>query len=455
MRSITRGLGPHRLFGLAVLALVLGAIAGAGPLSARTASAQTPALLTFQKVIVGPDGNPLSPQPTDRSGYQFTLTQGTQVLTTGLTNAAGQVQASISAGNYVLDEVDRPGFNYISTRFFVNGNEQTFVAVPASGTVMIEVRNQVAGTGSITVVKQVLDQNNNVVASAAAANVVFTITGPNNFSQQVTTAATATGTGQVQLTNLAVGQYTITEMVPAGYRIVNAAVSTQGGPAVQASIPPTVQLGAGQSVTVLFNNQQVTGSTVTVTKQIVDVNNNPVAGAPRSGFMFSLTCGTMAAQTATTDVNGVATFSGVPAGTCQLNETVPAGFTFVSGQVGTTTPVTANPGTYTVTAGQPLAINVVNRQGGQTEPIALIAGCNNVALTGPAGTPVSTVAAAVNPANVVEAIWRQVVIGDRLAFQAWSPAPNAPNDFTVTSVQPEAAWICVRSPATLTRPVVR
>jgi hypothetical protein len=258
--------------------------------------------------------------------------------------------------------------------------------------------------------------------------------------------------GQALLTNLAAGAYTVTEQVPPGYVLVNATVDGALAPST-----PQFQVNAGQTRVVLFNNRQVTSGTVTITKQIVDANNNVVAGASRSGFAFTLTCPTAASQSAITDANGVATFTNVPAGTCQLTETLPAGFTFVSGQVGTTTPVMTNPGNYTVTAGQPLTINVINRQAAtqpQTEAIGLIAGCNNTALTWPMGTPVSTVAAAVTPANAVEAIWRQTVVGDRLVFQAWSPAPGAPSDYMVTGVRPEAAWICVRFPATLNRPVL-
>jgi hypothetical protein len=429
-----------------VLALVLGVLAGAGSLPAQPVEAQPFGTVVVQKQLVLPSGAAAMVQ--DLSGFVFVLRSGGQDQPMPPTNAAGQTSVGVAPGNYTITEEPRAGATFLGT--FIGNQRVDSFAVAAGQTVTLNAVNQVSGSAGIQIVKQILDANNNVIQTQGTmvTGVTYTVTGPNNFSTTVQTNAM----GQALLTNLAAGAYTVTEQVPPGYVLVNATVDGALAPST-----PQFQVNAGQTRVVLFNNRQVTSGTVTITKQIVDANNNVVAGASRSGFSFTLTCPTAASQSAVTDANGVATFTNVPAGVCQLTETLPAGFTFVSGQVGTTTPVMTNPGNYTVTAGQPLTINVINRQAPtqpQTEAIGLIAGCNNVALTWAMGTPVSTVAAAVTPANAVEAIWRQTVVGDRLVFQAWSPAPGAPSDYTVTGVRPEAAWICVRFPATLNRPVL-
>lgn len=88
-----------------------------------------------------------------------------------------------------------------------------------------------------------------------------------------------------------------------------------------------------------------------------------------------------------------------------------------------------------------------------TEQVSLAAGlCSNVALTWPGGTPTSTVAAAVSPANALESIWRQSIQNDRQVFIAYSPLAGAPNDYTSTSSNLEAAFVCVRAAATINRP---
>lgn len=86
------------------------------------------------------------------------------------------------------------------------------------------------------------------------------------------------------------------------------------------------------------------------------------------------------------------------------------------------------------------------------EPVMLFAGCTNVALTWPAGTPIETVAAAVTPRDQLEAIWQQAVVGDERRFLAWSPIANAPNDYTATSSSLEAVFICMGAQGSIDRP---
>jgi hypothetical protein len=87
----------------------------------------------------------------------------------------------------------------------------------------------------------------------------------------------------------------------------------------------------------------------------------------------------------------------------------------------------------------------------ETEMVALVAGCNNLVLTWPNGTPTSQVAAAVSPADAVIAVWRFDAAQGR--FFGFSPqAPQASDLATVNRL--DAVFLCLREPGTLSRPAV-
>jgi hypothetical protein len=83
------------------------------------------------------------------------------------------------------------------------------------------------------------------------------------------------------------------------------------------------------------------------------------------------------------------------------------------------------------------------------ETVALTSGCNNVAMTWAAGTPVSTVASAVSGA--LDAIWRWD--GARNVYLGYSQASAAVSDYTTISAKFEPAFVCVKSSGSITRPV--
>jgi hypothetical protein len=90
---------------------------------------------------------------------------------------------------------------------------------------------------------------------------------------------------------------------------------------------------------------------------------------------------------------------------------------------------------------------------GPTRSDRLIAGCNNVALTFPAGTPLRTVAAGVSESAGLLSIFRLNPATARfLGFAA--AAPDFANDYTTVGARLEAVFICVRAPGTLTQPEV-
>ena len=454
MRSITRGRRPHRLLGLALLAAMLGIVAGAGTLSLeRTpAHAQTPNV-QIQKEIIGPNGMIVT--GADLSGFRFTLTANDgEVIMTGQTDAAGMVGAFVTPNKtYELSEVVPAGRLFVgSPVFFVlfgtARQQQNSVVAPAMGAANVDARNQVAGTASLTITKQIIDANNQPVLGADVSNFGFIVSCPActpAFQREVTTTAN----GTVMLSNLPAGVFTVTEQPRANFVLVNAAV---GGVLVPAGTTPTFQLGLGQNQSVLFNNRFQATGTVNVTKQVVDASGNAVAGANLANFQFTLTCGTASPLMATTSAMGVATFSNVPAGTtCQLNETVPTGFTFVSATPAGGAAV-GNPGNIMVSANGTLSVAVVNRQAATTQAVPLPATCSNQTLTWPVGTPISTVAAAITPAGALESIFRLDPVVGR--FRGFSPtAPAFVNDYTVIETDLEPVFICMRQSGTLNRPI--
>jgi hypothetical protein len=87
-----------------------------------------------------------------------------------------------------------------------------------------------------------------------------------------------------------------------------------------------------------------------------------------------------------------------------------------------------------------------------TEAVALVAACNPVVSTWADDTAIETVAAAVAPAEALEAIW--ALNPDGTAWLGFSPAaPEGVNDL-VSVDQFDAFFVCVNASATLSRPLV-
>ncbi len=450
MRSITRGVGPFRLLGLVAVALVLGVTAGMGALPGRYATAQTVGTVqpvgtvTVQKVLVLPNGTAVpTAQAGDLSGFTFVLTGGGQMFTL-TTNQAGVATLGIPPGNYAISEQARVGTTPLG--FTIDGAPVAGFQVVAGETVSVVATNQVAGTASITVFKQIVDQNGNVLTNADPSGFAFQVTGPGGPTATQTTGSS----GTITFANLAAGLYSVTEQPRQGFSFVGMLI---GG--VPAANGQQFMLQAGQSQQIIVQNRQGGGTgTVQAIKQVVDANNNVVATADRSGFQLTVTCPGGFTQTATTDVNGVANFTNVPAGNCTVAEAARAGWTLVGIFVGTTTTDIGNNGTFAVTAGMQTALTVRNRaQQAATEPVPLFAGCNNQTITWPVGTPMATVAASITPPGALDAIWRfDAALG---RFRGFNPsAPAFVNDYVMQETSLEAVWICMRQPGTLNRPRV-
>jgi hypothetical protein len=86
-----------------------------------------------------------------------------------------------------------------------------------------------------------------------------------------------------------------------------------------------------------------------------------------------------------------------------------------------------------------------------TEAVQLLAGCSNVALTWPSGTPLATVAMAVDPPHALTSIFKLDAAVGR--YRGYSPtAPAFANDYTAIETTLEAVFVCVNQAASLARP---
>jgi hypothetical protein len=85
-----------------------------------------------------------------------------------------------------------------------------------------------------------------------------------------------------------------------------------------------------------------------------------------------------------------------------------------------------------------------------TDSVDLFVGCNNVSLTHRPGTQMGDVATGVQPAAILESIWRYNNATAR--FSGYSPLRNAPNDLLTVEMRPEPVFICVRERGTFGRP---
>jgi Domain of unknown function (DUF5979) len=162
---------------------------------------------------------------------------------------------------------------------------------------------------------------------------------------------------------------------------------------------------------------------------------------PSGGFRFTITCGAAFSRQVTTDV-GAAMVSDVPPGACTVTEAPRPGFQLVSIVVGTTMTVPSNLGpqpafvatnttdigngsSFTVTAGQTVGLRVINGTTTPLQGVLLKPGCNSVTSTWPDRTSIAEIAGLVEPASILQTIWRQDPATG--AFAAYSPAPAAPN----------------------------
>jgi SdrD B-like protein/carboxypeptidase family protein len=135
-------------------------------------------------------------------------------------------------------------------------------------------------------------------------------------------STTTDASGNFSFTNVAAGQYVVSEVLPPGF--VQTAPPAPGTIAVTAT--------AGVPVTgLLFGNQAVAAGTGSISGiKYFDIDANGVVNMPPDrpleGVTITLTDSSGHTQTAVSAADGTFKFSNLPAGTYTLSETIPPGF---------------------------------------------------------------------------------------------------------------------------------
>jgi hypothetical protein len=215
----------------------------------------------------------------------------------------------------------------------------------------------------------------------------------------------------------------------------------QGG---GASAPRTINVTfVGEAALSLFVTAPasigLTGGDFSV--DVVDQDGRPVGGetvectvAPTGGALAILNQ-TGTTGSVTSDNPGEVTFS-----------LIPTGASVVAGDKLTITCVLDRDRSVSASAEVSLSTTP------ELESVALVEGCNPVALTWPDATAIATVAGAVAPAEALDAIWKfDPATG---TWKGFSPtAPAAVNDLASVD-RLDAGFVCVNVAATFSRPVI-
>ena len=196
------------------------------------------------------------------------LTQPLEVKT----NANGEIEVDLYPGTYTITEDARDGY--------VAQNSQT-VTIREGETVDVFFENRLTRS-DLDIIKKSPD--------GKVSGIEFTVTGPNGFSETVTSGQN----GTITVSDLLPGIYTVTETVPAGYKPQE---------------PKDVEVKYNEQASVTFENEPMYGD-LKVIKTSEDNFNE--------GITFRLYGTSVSGESvdvrARTDANGVAEFKDIPVG---------------------------------------------------------------------------------------------------------------------------------------------
>jgi hypothetical protein len=269
------------------------------------------------------------------------------------------------------------------------------------------------------------------------------------------------------LLSVPAGTYSVRQQPKAGVTPLSLAISS--GPVSSISVSP------GATTAVTATNQVASAVTTALPASTAagsvaqsggltglvqfSVSLSAMGGAPPQGaldgYVYTLTAMTGAVfTTPPTDAQG-RTQIDVPAGTYALSQQPKAGSTVVGFAVGAMPAATVS-----VAAGQPqmaapappssTSVSYALAPSSSMETISLVAGCTNVPMTWPAGTPLEAVAAQIGPSGALDAIWRWD--STRNAYVGYSARPGAPAAYTAVQQKFEAVFVCMKSAGSLSRP---
>ena len=272
------------------------------------------------------------------SGVAIQLRSSSGTVLTATSDSSGNFSfLGLQPGTYTMSETVSSGF--VQTAPAAPGTFSINLA-PAQNATGFLFGNQAQGQGpnaSISGTK-FNDVNGNGVRDPGEPGLAGVTIQLRNAQGQVTTQTT-TATGDFSFAQLVAGTYTLSEVVPPGFK--------QTAPPAPGTV--SVTLASGQNFTgVLFGNQaQGQGGTGSISGiKYLDIDANGVVNGfdrPIEGIVIVLKDSSGATLRTTSGPDGKFTFTNLPAGTYVLSEELPPNFfqTFP----GTPT----SPGTYTIT----------------------------------------------------------------------------------------------------------
>ena len=362
-----------------------------------------PGTVTISVRLINANGQPVQ---GDLSGYVFTLAGagGTQV--TPPTNAQGLTSLSLPAGTYALGQQPRAGATLAA--FMAGSTPATNVTVSPSQTATLVAVNRVAAT-----------------AQGSGGTTTGTTTGTTGMT---TGGAAAPATAQT------------------------AAATTLAGGTVSFSVAPTSGSGASAPADLSGYVFTLKGDRGTYTTMPTNAQGQTMLALPAGVY-------TVAVQPRTGTTVTSVSVGGASADSVKVigGQTTPvtvgvqlnAAAAPVQSQLGSQTQA-ARPAQAAAVGPQTQAAQPAQAAAATTESLPLLATCNNVSLTWLAGTSLSTVAAAIAPANALRSIWRWDHAQNR--FAGYSPLAGARNDYAAVMWRFEPVFICMNSNGTITRP---
>ncbi len=241
--------------------------------------------------------------PADDTPFDFTITGGISgTFTLRDPSAISTTFSALVGGNYQVTELLPAGWalQFIQCQHAPNsfvginyGENRAYITLAAGDDVTCTFNNKLR-LGSLTVVK-----------NAVGGDGAFPFTSPSLGAFTVTTAS---GAGRQVFPNLLPGAYSLSETVPAGWRL-DSAVCSDGSPV------NAVQIDPGEDVTCTFTDTRL--DTIVVVKRAVGGDGTFAFASPQLGA-FNLK--TLKGEQQTS-------FANLAPGAYSISENVPAGWT--------------------------------------------------------------------------------------------------------------------------------
>jgi sarcosine oxidase gamma subunit len=320
------------------------------------------------------------------NGVTVTLTgtdqNGNPVLQTTTTSTIGGVAGSynftqLQPGTYNITETPPAGYldgsDTAGTAGGTVGDDTiTNITIPDSGGGVNETGYNFGNILPSSVSGNVYLDNTGAgtdVGAPGIGGVTITLTGTNDLSQSISETTTTAANGTYSFTGLRPGSYSVTETEPAGYTPAATNPGSLGGMAVAQSTT-NVTVSTDQTGVNYNFGQYVPASLAG--EVYLDTNGNDAlnAGEPGiSGVTVTLTGSNYqgsVSETTTTSAGGTYSFSGLVPGTYSLTESIPAGYTGETSNVGSLGGTAAVGSTSTITVDSSNA--GVNYNFGQVQP---------------------------------------------------------------------------------------